>query len=273
MNCVYKTNYNDFYDSFRIIYICASIILLIFSVVIFYYKRKTNNQIKNIQNFNIILMTLFMLIYSVDIDGYYNIYPQLLVTILSDLTTCGGISIIIIYLYVLINIIPIRNSYINKKLIQIIHILLYLLIFVFGLLQNYVNYNIFYNIKLILYAVILLSITLLFNKLMFHTLIYMKQNIIYTPSIHRIKKYLVVYNILSSIIIIYQLYISIYNLNFNNISKCNVTSSILFFIFKLVSIILYYFFVLKCTKIRIHIPTLNTSNSKLQISTHAREAL
>ena len=260
MDCLHKNNHYNFYNDFRIVYLVITSIIFLGSGFIYWTKKEHNHnqnyKIKNDQNLNIICMSFCMLLYSIDPDGFFDIYPNIIVILLSDLTTCFGISIIILYLHVLIRASIINYNTLSYRHLNIIHRLLYIIAIIFSFLQEYVNYNIFSNIKLILFGTLIAYLSIFFNKMMLRTLQYMKDNTIHINSVNRIKKYVIIYDILIFTIIIFQYVSGIIGLKNNNNIYCNHLESILFFTFKILTIILYYCFTIKCKKNRTRIPVI-----------------
>ena len=259
MDCLHKNNHYNFYNYFRIVYLVITSIIFLGSGFIYWTKKKDHTQnykIKNHQNLNIICMSFCMLLYSIDPDGFFDIYPNIVVILLSDLTTCFGISIIILYLHILIRVSIINCNILTYRKLNIIHRVLYIIAIMFSFLQEYVNYNIFSNIKLILFGTLIAYLSIFFNKMMFLTLQYIKDNTIHINSVYRIKKYVIIYDILIFTIIIFQYVSGIIGLKNNNNIYCNHLESILFFTFKILTIILYYCFTIKCKKNKTLIPAI-----------------
>lgn len=264
------TNINNEYsniNTYILTYQILSSILLTLSIALFFYfKRIKNNNIKNLYNLNVIFMCLCMFVYSFDPNGLNNIFPKWLVILLSDLTTCSGISIIFFFIYMSIFItchLYYKNTYIKK--IKIIQILIYIVILTLGLLQSTVNYKLFYSIKMFTYVFILLSVTIYFNISMKNLIYTVGEHIAYKWKINKLKRYMILYNILIFVIIGFQSYMAIINL----LNKCKESSNIdksdwIFLLFKFLSIILFWCFsidwskFMSCFKKEIIIPDLTS---------------
>lgn len=253
MYCNHTNINNDHYDinKYIITYQILSSILLTLSIALFFYfKRIKNNNMKNLYNLNVIFMCLCMFVYSFDPNGLNNIFPSWLVVLLSDLTTCSGISIIFFFIYISIFItchLYYKKTYLKK--IKILQVLIYIVILTLGILQTTISYLFFYSIKMLTYVIVLLSVTIYFNISMRNLIYSVGDHIAYKWKINKLKRYMIIYNILISTIISFQLYMAIINL----LNKCNTSKNIdksdwIFLLFKFLSIMLFWSFSIDWSK-------------------------
>ena len=243
INCIDQfVNYNEY----KLTYIILSSFLFVLSIILsLYFKKHKKNHMKNMYNLNVIFMSICMVMYSVDPNGLNNIYPTWFVILLSDLTTCSGISIIFFYIYILIFArchLYHTSIFINK--IKIFHISIYILIFLLGLLQTFVNNKLFYSIKMFTFVVILGIVTVYFNKSMKYLIELVGDHHVYKTKINKLKNYMYIYNVLIFLIMGFQLYIGINNLlkNIYIQTKYIPSSEWIFLFFKCLSILLFWCF-------------------------------
>ena len=235
-------NYNDYILTYNIL---SALLFTVSIILFFYFKKHKKNHLKNMYNLNIIFMSMCMILYSVDPNGLNNIYPIWFVILLSDLTTCSGISIVFFFIYMSIFVtchLYYKNTYIRK--IKIAHILIYITIFILGLLQSLINYRLFYSVKMFTYVFILLSITIYFNISIKSLIEVVGEHFVYKGKITKLKRYMIMYNLLILLITGFQLYVGINNL-LN--TKCIQTKYIpssdwIFLFFKCSSIVLFWCF-------------------------------
>ena len=267
------------YDDFKISYIFFSTILFLLSAAMCIYSKykKYPKQKKAILLMNWI-MSLTLIIRSIDPEGYSGIIPRELDTILADICTASGITIIQILTITLqkVNYIQFNKRVYIKNILGIVFT--WCFIITLSILQSCYFLQIYKGIKLIGIAIILSFWTYILNKTYFRISDILK-NI--TPNetndknsqiylfIRKMKKYVIILNIFVFNIIIFQLYSGISMIRENSIliKKGLTIYDIIYPSIQMISIVICFTFNIRQTIINKYLSCMKKKENEYIIKT------
>jgi hypothetical protein len=216
---------------------------------------KKNTKIKNNFQFLILIlstvMSLFVLIQNIDPYNYYAIYPKIIESLFSNLTTDIGLIILFLFISNYLKVLSFMDK--DHKIFYVFSCLIIILsTFIFSFLETYVNYGLFRGIRLIMLSLICLGSTLGLNILMLKVL-KMLTLLNTDDSVEELKqmknkllRYTLTFDIFILIIIGFQLYTAINSFSNNSVLIPNISPDMVFFrLAQIIGILFVIFFTYK----------------------------
>lgn len=235
------------YKVYKTIYAILAIIITVASLVQL-FRFKFYMKIKEYSTLFIlimlsVLMSIMMLIQSLDPQGYSGILPFIVENVASNMTTCLGLIIIFKIMFTFIWALKLIKPYEKRNLNFLFIMISMVLIFttlLFSYLQVYVNRYLYRGIKLLLFSTVTAIISIKLNQIVIISINNLKLFQTNKKTIKRYMYYIILFDILIVFSVIYMFYSSVVSFTKINDSMTPILDSdrIIFPICQFLSIVL-----------------------------------